>query len=144
MDNQCSSFLVPQRVCLEGSFLVNGTSDPDGIRDFNTNLIDTVVRTSAGLFTVTLADYARPWIPAQINGKAFIMPVDATPVLVCACQVVEGSWSPVTRSFQILTTVVADTGASAYFDPAPGDPDDNSRICFEIVGSISPTGQDAA
>lgn len=144
MNTQECTFLVPQRVCLEGSFLINGTSDPDGIRDFNTNLIDTVVRTSAGLYTVTLADYARPWIPAQINGNAYIMPVDATPVLVCSCQVVEGSWSPVTRSFQILTTKVADVGASAYFDPAPADPDDNSRVCFQIIGSMSPAGQDAA
>lgn len=133
----------PGEVLLKGSFLINGTSDPDGIRDGNTNMISSVVRNSAGLFTVTFADFARNLLCDQpVTENAWLNPNDATPTLVCACGVVDGSYNRTTRSFQILTTKVADVGAAAYFDPAPADPDDNSRVCFEISGSILPIGKD--
>jgi hypothetical protein len=139
MNNATLGSLIRKRVEIEGSFLVNGSSDPDGIRDGNTNTIESVVLTSTGLFTVTLAEHIlADFIPSQwITEEAWLNPVDATPVLVCACGVVEGSWDQAARTFQILTTKVADTGASAYFDPAPENPDDNSRVCFRLVGTAN-------
>ena len=126
---------------MEGSFLVNGTSNPDGIRDGNSNQIASVVRESAGLFTVTIAE--RWALPEQcVTEEAWISPVDATPVTVCACGIGEGAYDPAARTFQILCTTVADTGQSAYFDPAPGDPDDNSRIGFRLKGAMNPMGVD--
>jgi hypothetical protein len=130
----------PRKLEMEGSFRVNASSDPDDIRDGNTNLIS-VVRVSAGLFRVTIAE--RFALPVKcVTEEAWLNPVDATPVLVCSCAVVADSYSPVTRTFDILCTKVADVGASAYFDPAPADPDDNSRIGFRMAGSLSPVGTD--
>lgn len=128
-------------ITLEGSFLINGSSAPDGVRDGNTNTF-TVARDSAGLFTVTFADHL-PYMPEKmVTELAWLNPVDSTPVLVCACGVVEGSYSQANRSFKILCTKVADVGASAYFDPAPADPDDNSRVCFTLRGSCLAIGTD--
>ncbi len=133
---------IPGRVAIEGSFRINGTSDPDDIRDGNTGFIASVVRTSAGLFTVTL-DCKSGDIPEKpVTEEAWVNPVDATQVLVTNCAVVADTWSQATKSFQILCTLIADTGASAYFDPLPGDPDDNSRVCFRIVGSLLGIGKD--
>ncbi len=125
-----------------GSFLVNGTSTPDGLRDGKTNAF-TVAYSSAGLFTVTLTG-SHPLPLRNVIEMATISPVDTSAVLVCTAGVVEGSWSSITRTFQILCTLVGDTGASAYFDPAPSNPDDNCRISFFLKGSLSSAGTDAA
>ncbi len=125
-----------------GSFLVNGTSTPDGLRDGKTAAF-TVAYTSAGLFTVTLTGtHALPL--RNVIEMASVSPVDATAVLAVTCGIVEGSYSSVTRTFQIICTLVADTGASAYFDPTASNPDDNSRISFLLKGSLSSAGTDAA
>lgn len=134
---------IPGEIVLKGSFVPNGVSTPTGLRDGNSNAIDTVAYVSPGLFTVTFADWMRAHLPEQlVTAKAFIMPVDSTPVLVCTCEVIDGSWSLATRSFQILVTKVADVGAAAYFDPAPSNPDAGSRVCFELCGSNLIVGKD--
>lgn len=125
-----------------GSFQINGTSNPDVIRDGNTNLIESVVRDSAGLFTVTLREGAT--LPARcVTEDAWPSPI-GTPVKVVTCGIVVGSYSQATRSFQVQTNIVASTAYSAYTDPAVGDPDDNSRVNFELVGSRLSVGTDAA
>jgi hypothetical protein len=131
-----------QVIRLMGSFQINGTSTPDVIRDGKSALIKSVVRDSAGLFTVTLNDHGT--LPSlMITERAWASP-KSSPVKVVDAGVVVGSYSQSTRSFQIQTNVIADTGASSYTDPAVGDPDDNSRINFELVGSLTSAGTDAA
>jgi len=124
---------------MEGSFVPDGTNDPSDIRDGGSGLIS-VAYVSAGLFRVTIGE--RFALPEEcVTEEAWINPVDATPVLVCECAVVEGSYDPVARTFDILCTKVADTGASAYFDPAPSNPDTGSRVGFRMAGSLSPVGR---
>lgn len=130
----------PRKFEMEGSFTPDGVNPPDGVRSGRSDAFS-VAYVSAGLFRVTIK--GRYALPAQcVTEEAWINPVDATPVLVCTCGVVEGSYDPVARTFDILCTKVGDTGASAYFDPAPSNPDDNSRIGFRMAGSMSPVGQD--
>jgi hypothetical protein len=132
---------IPGEVTLKGSFRTNVTDPPDAIRDGNTNVIESVERDSAGLFTVTLADNIQvPELP--ITMKAWVNPPDASFTLVCDAVVLEDSWSQADKSFQIQVRMVGDTGASAYFDPAAADPDDLSRVCFEICGSFMGIGTD--
>lgn len=125
-----------------GSFLVNGTSDPDGLRDGKTSLF-TVERDSAGLFTVTIAS-GFPIPERLVVQFAQCHPPSTTIGVVSKCDIVEGSYSQSARTFQILCTTVADAAGSAYADPAAGDPIDNSRICFLLKGSIDSAGTDAA
>ncbi len=129
-------------VTLRGSFQINGTSNPDVIRDGKSALIKSVVRDNAGIFTVTLNDYGT--LPSlMITERAWCSPVESF-AKISDAGVVVGSYSQATRSFVIHTRTVADTGLSAYADPALGDPDDDSRVNFELVGSISSAGTDAA
>ncbi len=125
-----------------GSFLVNGTSAPDGLRDGKTAAF-TVAYVTPGLFRVTLTG-SHPLPLRNVIEMASISPVDAAAVLACTCGVVAGSYSSVTRTFDIICTLVGDTGASAYFDPAASNPDDDSRISFFLKGSLSSAGTDAA
>lgn len=125
---------------MEGSFLVNGATTPDGIRDGNSNQIASVARVSAGLFRVTIAE--RWALPEQcVTEEAWINPNDAVPAVVTTCGVVEGSYDPVLRRFDILTTQVAKVADGAALG-VPADPDDNSRICFRMKGSTNPAGVD--
>jgi hypothetical protein len=133
-----SVYVAP--LAIAGSFRINGTTTPDDIRDGGSNQIRSVTRVSAGLFEVTIAE--RWPLPVEnVLEDAWLQPVDATPVKVLTCAVVADSYSPVTRKFQILTTLVANTAASAYFDPLPDDPEDNCRVCFRLEGSQSPVGR---
>lgn len=132
---------------IEGAFRINGSSDPDAIHDGNTNVIKSVVRDNAGLFTVTFetAKNGVPYVPSQVlRCPCEATASDATPVKTVVAQYVTGSYSAATRSFQIATVVVGDTGASAYFDAVPGDPDDNTWVSFCLRGPASPVANDFA
>ena len=129
---------------IEAAFRIDGANDPDLVLDGNTNVIDNVNRDSAGIFTVTLAS----WIPEGhlpdviIRCPAECTASDAAPVKTMVAQYVLGSWSKANRTFQIATVKVGDTAASAYFDAAPDDPDDNTFVSFCVRGSLNPAGQD--
>lgn len=130
---------------VKGAFRIDGANNPDAIHDANTNVIKSVVRNSAGLFTVTLetARNGVPYIPAQVLSiPCWASASDATPVKTVIPQYVTGSWSAATRSFQIVTVLVGDTGASAYFDAVPADPDDNTWVGFTLEGVVPPSSTD--
>lgn len=130
---------------VEGAFRINGTSDPDAIHDGGTNVVKSVVRNAAGVFTVTLetAKNGVPYIPAQVlRCPCDATASDTTPVRTVQPQYVTNSWNPVTRSFQIVTMLVGNVAASAYFDVIPEDPDDNTWVSFELRGPASPAGND--
>ena len=144
MYNRHGATLVREQVELIGSFIPDGTDPPTGVRDGNTNAIS-VAYTSTGLYTVTIADWVPgDFVPSEwITEQAWVNPVDATPVLVVTAGIVEGSWDQGDRTFQILCTLVGDTGASAYFDPAPSPPDAGSRVCFKLVGTANYNDQES-
>lgn len=130
---------------IEGAFRIDGTNNPDAVHDGGTNVIESVERESAGLFTVTFASKKDgvPYVPAQVlRCPCEVTASDATPVKTVVAQYVTGSWDPATRSFQIVTIKVGDTGESGYFDAAPDDPDDNTWVSFCLRGPASPAGND--
>lgn len=129
-----------QVVRLGGSFRVNGTSDPDAVRDGNSNCIESVVLTSTGLFTVT---FEGDWpLPEKLITWSVDMQRVAEPTQAGSAYLLIDSYSQATRSFQI-----AFSGPEAA-DPddthlVTADPDDNDWICFELVGCIDSSGTDA-
>lgn len=130
---------------IKGAFRIDGANSPDAIHDANTNVIKSVVRDSAGVFTVTLetARNGVPYIPAQILGAlCWASASDITPVKTVVPQYVTGSWNKTARTFQIVTVLVGDTGASAYFDAVPADPDDNTWVGFTLEGVVPPSSTD--
>lgn len=128
-----SNSYVPQEAHLVGSFRINLATTPDDLRDGNSNMLLSVTRVSAGLFTVTFDPTCRPIPEKDVSIDAWLMPIDVTPVAIVVGALAD-SWNPTTKSFQIICSAAA-TGVAT-------DPEDNSRICFEVLGSISPVGKD--
>ncbi len=124
---------IPGLMTLEGSFRINGTSDPDDIRDGRTNLILSVVRVSAGLFTVTY-DTGFPIPEKLVSWHVNISQGVGPGVETSFAQLVVDSYSQVTRSFQIQITD-GDT-------PAANDPVDNDMVSFMLRGSVTSAGTD--
>jgi hypothetical protein len=124
---------------IEGSFRINGTSDPDDIRDGNSNLIASVTRGSAGLFTVTFADPEDGGptdLPYElITAQCDIMQA-AAPSSFVKPHIVVDSYSSVTRDFDIQCI--------DFSTPSATDPDDDDVITFRLVGSISTQGTDTS
>lgn len=119
-------------ITLEGGFTVNGTSDPDGIKDYNTNMIASVTLVSTGLFEVTLADWL-PYLPEKIVVPGVFIASDVTPTGAgLTARMVIGSWSPATRKFRIQCSVVG----------TATDPEDNTEIAFFLRGSGLAVGTD--
>lgn len=117
----------------------------DTIRDGNSKSIATVTRVSAGLYEITF-DTGFPIPERFVTTRAWVNQ-SATVGKILVASVVEsgtGAYSQSTRKFRIQTVVVGDVALSAYADPAAGDPDDQARIGFELVGSISSPGTDPA
>ena len=88
---------------LKGSFRINGTSNPDDIRDFNSNGIASVTRGTAGLFTVTLASPENGGFTAYPE-KPFItaeLAQAANPTNWAKAHYVVDSYSQSARTFQI-------------------------------------------
>lgn len=128
---------VRQKVELEGSFRINGTSTPDDIRDGNSNVIGSVARSDTGLFTVTFAtvDNGGPSdLPEKLVSSRAELQSAAAFTVAAMARIVKDSYSQVTRSFQIQT-IDLDT-------PAAADPDDNDVVTFYLAGSISGQGTD--
>ncbi len=127
---------IPGLVTLEGSFRVNGTSDPDDVRTGNTGLF-TVARTSAGLFTVTFCTQVQGGIQLPQKLISFNVSISqgvAPGAEASFAHLVVDSYSQVTRSFQIQITD-GDT-------PAANDPVDNDVVGFILRGSIVGIGTD--
>lgn len=117
-------------VRLAGSFQTNGTGAPTVFRDGRCALIKSVVRVSAGLFTVTLNDIGLfPQRP--ITEDAYVS-VAAGGTAMLANEV-NDSYNRATRSFQIVTSTA---GTAA-------DPPSGTRVGFTINGSLSIAGIDA-
>ncbi len=124
---------------LNGAFRLDGTSNPDVIRDGKSNCIESVVRESEGLFTVTFAD-GFP-LPVRLTKEFASISQPVLPTVWAKAHVVLDSYSASTRSFQIqlLEAIAAgDTGAEV------SDANDNDMVFFELKGSISSAGTDAA
>ena len=121
-------------VRLAGAFRINGTTTPDTKRDGGSLCVSTVVRNSAGNFTVTF-DAGFP-LPERLFGQKAEVSQAAAPTQHCRAYVVVDSYSMVTRSFIIQ--------CDDFETPSAVDPDDNDMIFWELVGSISSPGTDPA
>ncbi len=128
---------IPGLVTLEGSFRADSTNDPDDVRDGNTNIIDSVVRESTGLFTVTF-DVGFPLPEKLVFETASHQPAIAATVPL-EVKIVADSYSQADRSFQIQVKKAtnADTTTLTVADPA-----DDDRIGFYLRGSIVGIGTD--
>lgn len=124
-----------QVVRLHGSFRIDGTNDPDEIRDGNSSCVASVVRESAGLFTVTF-DAGFPLPEKLVSGGCKLWRAAVPTQEISECNLVVDSYSQSTRSFQVACVDGADGSNGAV------DPDDNDMISFELVGSISSVGTD--
>jgi len=133
-------------VRLNGSFKYTTSGNVvDTIRDGNSKAVASVTRISAGLYEVTLGD-TYPLPERLITARAWVNQT-ATVGRVMVGEVVEsgtGAYSQTTRKFRIVLKLVGDVALSAYTDPSQSDPDDQARICFELVGSTSSIGTDPA
>lgn len=130
---------VRDKVYLEGSFRIDGTNNPDEIRDGNSNLIASVVRNSAGNFTVTFAtpENGGPTaLPYELIDWRIDIAQAAAPTAFVKPHLVVDSYSSVTRDFDIQCIDFA--------TPSATDPDDNDMISFVLVGSLSTSGTDTS
>jgi len=137
LNRESGGYLQGEVVRLCGSFRIDGTDDPDVIRDGNSNCIASVGRDSAGLFTVTF-DAGFPLPERLVSWKVSIARAAVPTQEVTSCHLVVDTYSQSTRSFKIATVDGADGTDGAV------DPDDNDMIAFELVGSINSAGTDAA
>lgn len=119
-------------------FQLNGAGAPTVLRD-GTNVasakkIFTVVRTSIGLYTVSLDNKSVwpvfPFIYAQLEQAA-------APTAPCTAKYVVNSYNAVARTFQIQVQTIGTT-------PAASDADAGNRITCLIKGGTDSVGQDPA
>lgn len=129
------SYSQPGQIRILGSFQTNAAAAPTVVRDGNSRIIASVVRTSAGLYTITL-DAGFP-VPQLITHAVAHLSSSATPTIVGQANYVTGSYSTATRSFQIVVYHTSGT-------PGVGDPDTGDRISFELVGAYISSGVDPA
>ena len=131
---------IPGLVTLEGSFRVDGTSDPDDVRDGNTNAF-TVARTSAGLFTITFKTRALggPQLPEKLIFEVCSIQTAIAATVEIEAKIVLDSYSAVTRSFQIQCKKPTNSSTTTLLVI---DPADNDRIGFFLRGSILRIGRD--
>jgi hypothetical protein len=110
---------------IAGGFRIDGTSNPNAKWDAGSNALYSVVRTSAGLFTVTLnKTYPREMVH---GGAAIHLASNATAMF--SAHIVKDSYSSSAGTFQIVT-LVDSNGDGTY---AADDPTDNSVITFFLV-----------
>lgn len=105
----------------------------DGTNVSSAKKMVSVTRVSAGLYTVAL-DAKTPWPELP-----FIYPVleqAAAPATPCKVRYVKGSWSKVTRSFQVQVQTIT--------TPAASDGDATDRCTILIMGAIDSPGTDPA
>lgn len=106
------------------AFRINGVTTPDGFRDGKANLLLTVVRNSAGLFTVTFKPGFR--IPKQLTFGVANVSQAGAPTADVDAYVVRDTYNPATRVVQVATRIV-NTGVV-------GDPDDNDIVNVYLRG----------
>lgn len=129
------SYAQPGVVRIYGSFQTNAAAAPTVIRDGNSRIIASVVRTSAGLYTVTL-DTGFP-IPERLIAAGAHLHSSATPTIIAQANYVTASYSQSARTFQVVVYHTSGT-------PGVGDPDTGDRVSFELVGAIISSGTDPA
>ena len=117
-------------ITLEGSFQTNGAGAVTLIRDGKSALIKSVVRNSAGLFTVTFNDFGL--LPSRLISERAELSVAAGGTASLA-SVVKDSYSQSARTFQIVTST-----AGAAADTT------GLRVNFALRGSLMSAGTDAA
>lgn len=122
-------------VTIRLSFRINGATTPDTLRDGKAGYIQTIARTSAGLFTVTLKPL--PLLPKQLTYANAGISMSATPTKFSRAWIVRDTWNPTTRVFQVAT-------ASLDGTPAVEDPDDNDIVRVILQGPASNSFKDPA
>lgn len=128
------------------SFRFVNTTTFDRIRDGRsgvfTNPGGSIVRNSAGLFTITLSSKCPAPIARELTGFVAIEHAAGVPGTFLQGWIVKDSYSQATRSFQIQLLQLP-VGA-AYVQPAVADPGANDRVVIEFTAPISAAGSDPA
>lgn len=122
---------------IHGTFRINAETTPDNIRDGASNIIASVARTSAGLFTVTLDDGFT--IPEKLTFETASISQVANPTVWSKAHIVKDSYSKVARTFQIQVLKATAAGDTA---DAASDADDNDTVSFWLRGAIDSIGTD--
>lgn len=107
LTQEWGTYSQPGLIHLYGSFQTNGSSAPTIMRDGNCRMIygtgslGSVVRTSKGLYTITLdTGFPIPAIPILMWVGNHVL---SSPTAVSVnAYFVDGSWNTATRSFQVL------------------------------------------
>jgi hypothetical protein len=127
------------------SFRFVNTTTFDRIRDGRsgvfTNPGGSIVRNSAGLFTITLSSKC-PAPLLELDGNVQVEHGNTLPTNFLQGWIVKDSWNTSTRSFQIALLKLP-IGAG-YVQPAFSDPDANDRVTITFTGAISSAGKDPA
>jgi hypothetical protein len=127
------------------SFRYVNTTTFDRIRDGRSGIFTTggasIVRNSAGLFTITLSNKC-PAPKIEMTGWVTVEHAAGVPPIFLQGWIVKDSWNASTRSFQIQLLQLP-VGA-AYVQPAVADPTANDRVVIEFTGTISDAGKDPA
>lgn len=112
----------------------------DGRSGVFTNPGGSIVRNSAGLFTITLSSSCPRIYARELTGNVQIEHPAGVPATFLQGWIVKDSYNPTTRSFQIQLLQLP-VGA-AYVQPAVADPAANDRVVIEFTGSLSSAGTD--
>lgn len=127
------------------SFRFVNTTTFDRIRDGRsgvfTNPGGSIVRNSAGLFTITMSSKC-PAVQLEMTGWVQVEHAAGVPSVFLQGWIVKDSYNAATRSFQIQLLQLP-IGA-AYVQPAVADPSANDRVVIEFTGTLSDAGQDPA
>lgn len=128
------------------SFRFVNTTTFDRIRDGRSGVFanpgGSIVRNSAGLFTITMSSKCPAIKALELSGYVAVEHAAGVPATFLQGWIVKDSWTPSTRSFQIQLLQLP-VGA-AYVQPAVADPAANDRVVIEITGSLSASGTDPA
>jgi hypothetical protein len=137
LEREIGSYDARQRIRILGSFRTNGSGAPTILRDGKSSSFS-VARISAGLYTVTLlGEHCLP--ERLIHERADMSRGAVIGVGMTNAFIVDGSWNPTARTFQIVMLVTAAAGTVSVADPITGE-----RCNFELIGSLSSAGTDLA
>jgi hypothetical protein len=126
------------------SFRFVNTTTFDRVRDGKsgvfTNPGGSIVRNSAGLFTITLSSKCPAPQARELTGWVQVEHAAGLPTVFLQGWIVKDSYVQATRSFQIQLLQLP-VGA-AYVQPAVADPAANDRVVIEYTSTISASGLD--
>lgn len=127
------------------SFRFVNTTTFDRVRDGKSGVFSnpggSIVRNSAGLFTITLSTKCMTPL-LEMTGNVQIEHAAGVPGTFLQGWIVKDSYNKATRSFQIQLLQLP-VGA-AYVQPAVADPAANDRVIIEFTGTLSNAGLDPA